>query len=191
MPGVPPPSRRRPEANLFFFHPPYIITMSGRKVYVDPAAVIIGDVELEEDVSIWPGAVLRGDANRIRVGAGSNVQEGAVIHVGHDFPSAIGRMVTVGHGAVINGATVGDHCIIGINSTILDGAVIGDECIIGANALVTSMTEVPPRSVVMGLPGKVVRHNDLSIREKAERSAKSYIELKDLHLEGRFPRRTF
>ncbi len=165
--------------------------MSGRKVYVDPAAVIIGDVELEEDVSIWPGAVLRGDANRIRVGAGSNVQEGAVIHVGHDCPSAIGRMVTIGHGAVINGATVGDHCIIGINSTILDGAVIGDECIIGANALVTSMTEVPPRSVVMGLPGKVVRHNDLSIREKAERSAKSYIELKDLHLEGRFPRRTF
>jgi len=165
--------------------------MSGRKVYVDPAAVIIGDVELEEDVSIWPGAVLRGDANRIRVGARSNVQEGAVIHVGHDFPSTIGRMVTVGHGAVINGATVGDHCIIGINSTILDGAVIGDECIIGANALVTSMTEVPPRSVVMGLPGKVVRHNDLSIREKAERSAESYIELKDLHLEGRFPRRTF
>lgn len=158
---------------------------------MDPAAVIIGDVVLDEDVSIWPTAVLRGDANSIRIGAGSNVQEGAVVHTSHDFPTVIGRMVTVGHGAVINGAKVGDRCIIGINSTILDGAIIGDECIIGANALVTGMTEIPPRSVVMGLPGKVVRHNDLTVKERAERSAHSYIELKNLHLEGRFPRKTF
>jgi carbonic anhydrase/acetyltransferase-like protein (isoleucine patch superfamily) len=163
--------------------------MPERKVYVDPAAVIIGDVQLDEGVSIWPTAVLRGDANKVRIGADTNVQEGVVIHTSHDFPSVIGRMVTVGHGAVINGAVVGDRCIIGINSTILDGAVIGDECIIGANALVTSMTEIPPRSVVMGLPGKVVRHNDMSIREKAERSALSYAELKDQYLQGRFPRR--
>jgi carbonic anhydrase/acetyltransferase-like protein (isoleucine patch superfamily) len=165
--------------------------MAERKVYVDPAAVVIGDVELEEGVSIWPTAVLRGDANYIRVGALTNIQEGAVVHTSHDFPTVIGRMVTIGHGAVINGATVGDRCIIGINSTILDGAVIGDECIVGANALVTSMTEVPPRSVVMGLPGKVVRHNDHSIREKAERSAMSYDDLRERHLSGRFPRRTF
>ncbi|OPX63709.1 MAG: Carbonic anhydrase precursor [Methanomassiliicoccales archaeon PtaB.Bin134] len=163
--------------------------MPERKIYVDPAAVIIGDVQLDEGVSIWPTAVLRGDANKVRIGADTNVQEGVVIHTSHDFPSVIGRMVTVGHGAVINGAVVGDRCIIGINSTILDGAVIGDECIIGANALVTSMTEIPPRSVVMGLPGKVVRHNDMSIREKAERSALSYAELKDQYLQGRFPRR--
>lgn len=165
--------------------------MPERKVFVHPAAVIIGDVELDEDVSIWPTAVLRGDSNHIRVGAGTNVQEGAVIHTSHDFPSVIGKMVTVGHGAVINGACIGDRCIIGINSTILDGAIIGDECIIGANALVTGLTEIPPRSVVMGLPGKVVRHNDLTIKERAERSAESYIELKNVHLEGRFPRRTF
>jgi len=165
--------------------------MPERKVYVDSAAVIVGDVELEDGVSVWPTAVLRGDANSIRVGAGSNVQEGAVIHTSHDFPTVIGRFVTIGHGAVINGARVGDRCIIGINSTILDGAIIGDECIIGANALVTGMSEVPPRSVVMGLPGKVVRHNDLTIREKAERSAQSYMELMDLHLEGRFPRRKY
>jgi len=165
--------------------------MSQRKVFVDPAAVIIGDVELDDDVSIWPTAVLRGDANSIKVGAGSNVQEGAVIHTSHDFPSVIGKMVTVGHGAVINGAKIGDRCIIGINSTILDGAIIGDECIVGANALITGMTEIPPRSVVMGLPGKVVRHNDLTIKERAERSAESYIELKNLHMMGRFPRRTF
>ncbi|HQN76030.1 MAG TPA: gamma carbonic anhydrase family protein [Methanomassiliicoccales archaeon] len=165
--------------------------MPERKVFVDPAAVIIGDVELGDDVSIWPTAVLRGDAGSIVIGAGSNVQEGAVIHTSHDFPSAIGRMVTVGHGAVINGARVGDRCIIGINSTILDGAIVGDECIIGANALVTGMTEIPPRSVVMGLPGKVVRHNDLTIKERAERSAQGYIELKNLYLEGKYPRRTF
>ncbi|HNU35794.1 MAG TPA: gamma carbonic anhydrase family protein [Methanomassiliicoccales archaeon] len=165
--------------------------MPERKVFVDPAAVIIGDVELDEDVSIWPTAVLRGDANHIRIGAGTNVQEGAVIHTSRDFPSLLGKMVTVGHGAVINGARVGDRCIIGINSTILDGAIIGDECIIGANALVTGLTEIPPRSVVLGLPGKVVRHNDLTIKERAERSAESYIELKNLHLEGRFPRRKY
>ena len=165
--------------------------MPERKVFVDPAAVVIGDVELGDDVSIWPTAVLRGDANSIRIGAGSNVQEGAVIHTSHDFPTIIGKMVTVGHGAVINGARIGDKCIIGINSTVLDGAVIGNECIIGANALVTSMTEVAPRSVVMGLPGKAVRHNDMTIKERAERSALSYMELKDLHLQGRFPRRTF
>lgn len=165
--------------------------MVERKVYVDPAAIIIGDVELGEGVSIWPTAVLRGDANYIRIGAGSNVQEGAVVHVGHDFPTVIGRCVTIGHGAVINGARIGDLCIIGINSTILDGAVIGDECIIGANALVTSMTEVPPRSVVMGVPGKVVRHNDLTIRERAEKSAQSYEDLKDRHIQGQYPKRTF
>ncbi len=165
--------------------------MPERKVYVDPAAVIVGDVELEEDVSIWPTAVLRGDANYIRIGAGSNVQEGAVVHTSHDFPSVVGKMVTVGHGAVINGARIGDRCIIGINSTILDGAIVGDECIIGANALVTGLTEIPPRSVVMGLPGKVVRHNDLTVKERAERSAQSYIDLKNMHLEGKFPRRTF
>jgi len=165
--------------------------MPERKVFVDMAAVVIGDVELDDDVSIWPTAVLRGDANSIRIGAGSNVQEGAVIHTSHDYPTVIGRMVTVGHGAVINGARIGDRCIIGINSTILDGAVIGDDCIIGANALVTGMTEVPPHSVVMGLPGKVVRHGDLTIKEKAEKSAQSYIDLKNLHLEGRFPRRKY
>ena len=165
--------------------------MPDHKVYVDPAAVIIGDVELEQDVSIWPTAVLRGDANSIKVGAGSNVQEGAVIHTSHDFPSVIGKLVTIGHGAVINGARIGDRCIVGINSTILDGAIIGDECIIGANALVTGMTDIPPRSVVMGLPGKVIRHNDMTIKERAERSAESYMELKDLHLQGRFPRRTY
>ncbi|HUT27962.1 MAG TPA: gamma carbonic anhydrase family protein [Methanomassiliicoccales archaeon] len=165
--------------------------MVERKVYVDPTAVIIGDVELEEGVSIWPTAVLRGDASSIRVGAGSNVQEGAVLHTGPDFPTVIGKFVTIGHGAVINGAIVGDRCIIGINSTILDGAIIGDECIVGANALVTSMSVIPPRSVVMGLPGKVVRHNDSSIREKAERSALSYQRLKDRYLEGQYPRKKF
>ncbi|MCG7844683.1 MAG: gamma carbonic anhydrase family protein [Methanomassiliicoccales archaeon] len=165
--------------------------MAERKVYVDPAAVVIGDVELGDGVSIWPTAVLRGDANFIKVGAGTNVQEGAVLHTSHDFPTVIGEMVTIGHGAVINGARVGDRCIIGINSTILDGAIIGDECIIGANALVTGMSEVPPRSVVMGLPGKVVRHNDLTIKEKAERSAMSYAELRDRYIAGQYPRKKY
>jgi carbonic anhydrase/acetyltransferase-like protein (isoleucine patch superfamily) len=150
--------------------------------------VILGRVELSDGVSIWPGAVLRGDAGIIRIGRNSNVQDGAVLHCGEDEPTIIGEDVTIGHGAVINGAIVGDRCIIGINSTILDGAEIGDECIIGANALVTARVKIPPRSVVLGVPGKVVRENDLSIRDKALHSSQNYQDLRDEHLAGKYPR---
>jgi carbonic anhydrase/acetyltransferase-like protein (isoleucine patch superfamily) len=160
----------------------------GRGVLVYDSAVILGRVELSEGVSIWPGAVLRGDAGIIKVGRNSNVQDGVVLHCGEDEPTIIGEDVTIGHGAVINGAIVGDRCIIGINSTILDGAEIGEECIIGANALVTARVKVPPRSVVLGIPGKVVKENDLSIREKALRSSLSYQRLRDEHLAGKYPR---
>ncbi len=85
-----------------------------------------------------------------------------MIHVSPDYPTIIGKDTTIGHGAVINGATIGDNCIIGINSTVLDGAVIGDECLVAANAVVTPRTVVPPRSVVMGVPGRVVRTNDVT-----------------------------
>jgi carbonic anhydrase/acetyltransferase-like protein (isoleucine patch superfamily) len=99
-----------------------------QNIYIDATAVIIGDVQLGEGTSIWPLAVLRGDEGPVIIGEGSNVQDHAIVHVGK-----IGKNVTVGHAAVINNATIGDNCIIGMNSSILDNAQIGDECIIGAN----------------------------------------------------------
>jgi gamma-carbonic anhydrase len=164
--------------------------MTDRHIYVDSTAVILGNVTLADGVSIWPNAVLRGDANYIEIGTNSNVQDNAVIHCAEAYPSIIGKDCTIGHCAVINGATVGDLCIIGMNSTLMDGAVIGDECIIGAGAVVTSRTVIPPRSVVMGIPGKVVKHDDLALREKAQISSEDYQRLRDRHLTGRYKRHT-
>src|SRR5579883_2666662 len=116
----------------------------GACVYVDPAATVIGDVELGDDVSIWPGAVVRGDVERIRIGARSNVQDGAVLHVTHDgpytpggFPCIVGADVTIGHGAVVHACTIEDGCLIGMHATVLDGAVVKRHAFVGAGALVT------------------------------------------------------
>lgn len=155
------------------------------RTYIDPTAIIIGDVEIHEGVSIWPYAVLRGDEGRIVVGEGSNIQDHVVIHV-----AVIGKNVTVGHAAVINNATVGDNCIIGMNSSILDHAIVGDECIIGANAVVTGNSLIPPRSVVVGVPGRIIRSEDKTIRAKALESAETYHRLRDEHLSGQYRRRT-
>lgn len=167
------------------------MTMSERKIYVDPSAVIIGNVTLSNGVSIWPCAVLRGDMNSIEIGENSNVQDTAVLHASHDHPTIIGRGTTIGHGAVINGARIGNDCLIGINSTILDGAIIGDECIIAANAIVTTKMDIPSRSVVMGIPGKIVKTNDTSIIETAMRSSESYQVLRDDYINGRYKRHIF
>jgi phenylacetic acid degradation protein len=155
-----------------------------QKNYIDPTAILIGDVELGDGVSIWPFAVLRGDEGKIVIGDGTNVQDHAVIHLGR-----IGRNVTVGHGAIINNAIVGNDCIIGLNSSLLDNAVIGDECIIGANALVTGNTMIPPRSVVVGVPGRIIKSDDKTIRARALESAETYHKLRDEHLAGLYKRR--
>ena len=120
-------------------------------------AVIIGDVELGEGVSVWPQAVLRGDYNSIRVGPRTNIQDGAVVHNDHGHPAVIGADCVVGHRAVIHGCIIGDRCLIGIGAILLNGAVIGDECVIGAGALVGEGKTIPPRSLVLGLPGRVAR----------------------------------
>ncbi|QLH75016.1 MAG: gamma carbonic anhydrase family protein [Methanomassiliicoccales archaeon] len=160
-------------------------------IYVDPSAIVIGQVVLCDGVSVWPCAVIRGDVNSIEIGEDSNVQDTAVLHASHDNPTKIGKRVTVGHGAVINGAVVGDDCLIGINSTILDGAVIGNECIIGANAIVTARTVIPSRSLVLGVPGRIVRTDDETILETARRSARDYADLRDKHLKGMYKRHIF
>lgn len=156
--------------------------------YIDPTAVLIGNYELGDGVSIWPYAVIRADHDRVVVGEGSNVQEHAVLHVETGFPTIIGRNTTIGHGAIINGATVGNYCIVGMNSTVVEGAVIGDDCIIGANAVITGNMIIPPRSVVVGVPGRIIKSDEPSIHERAENNARAYHLLRDEHREGRYRR---
>jgi gamma-carbonic anhydrase len=125
--------------------------------YVAPQAVVIGDVRLAARASVWPTAVLRGDINFIEIGEGSNIQDGCIVHLAEDLPARVGRLVTVGHRAVLHACVVEDECLIGIGATVLDGALIGRGSIIGSHALVTKGTIIPPGSMVMGMPAKVVR----------------------------------
>lgn len=126
-------------------------------VYVAPGATLVGDVELAESVSIWPGCVLRGDVNRIQLGPRSNLQDGTVVHVGDRDAALIGADVVVGHRAVLHGCRVEDAVLVGIQATLLDGSVIGHGSVIGAGAVVTAGTIIPPRSLVLGVPAKVQR----------------------------------
>ena len=125
--------------------------------YVAAQAVVIGDVRLAARSSVWPTAVLRGDINYIEIGAGSNIQDGCIVHLADDSPTIVGKLVTVGHRAVLHACTVEDECLIGMGATVLDEAIIGRGSIIGAHALVTKGTRIPPGSLVMGTPAKVIR----------------------------------
>lgn len=129
----------------------------GKNVYIARGATVIGDVTLGAHASILYGAVLRGDINRIVVGHHSNVQDNAVLHLADKLPCILGNWVTVGHGAIVHACKVGDEVLVGMGSVILDGAVIGKQSIIGAKALVTQGTKIPPGSLVLGAPAKVVR----------------------------------
>lgn len=129
----------------------------GKNVRVHDTAVIVGRVALGDDVNLWPGAVLRGDMDAIRVGNRTNIQDGSVFHTDTGYPAVIGEDCVVGHQACVHACTVGNRCLVGIRSVILTGAKIGDECVIGAGAVVTEGKVIPPRSLVLGVPGKVVR----------------------------------
>lgn len=125
--------------------------------FVAETAVLIGDTILAEETSIWFGAVLRGDINFIKIGRFTNIQDNCVIHVSGEAPTTIGDYVTVGHGAIIHGGTIGNNCLIGMGSIILDKSVIGDGCLIAAGALVKERQVIPPGSLVVGNPGVVKR----------------------------------
>ena len=126
--------------------------------FIDDSAQVIGDVEIGEDSSVWMCVVIRGDVNRIRIGRRSNVQDGTIVHVMKDtHPTAIGDNVTIGHGAVVHGCTIEDQCLVGMGAILLNGVVVGSGSIIAAGTLLPEGTQVPPRSLVMGSPGKVRR----------------------------------
>jgi carbonic anhydrase/acetyltransferase-like protein (isoleucine patch superfamily) len=144
--------------------------------WVAPDAQIMGAIILEENASVWFGAVLRGDNEPITIGVNSNVQDGSVMHTDIGFPLTLGKNVTIGHQAMLHGCTVGDNSLIGIGATILNGAKIGTNCLIGAHALVGEGKEIPDNSMVLGMPGKVVRTLDENNRKMMVASAQHYVE---------------
>ena len=161
----------------------------GARVYVDPAAVVIGRVIAGDDASFWPMAVVRGDVNEVRIGARTNVQDAAVLHVTHDGPFSpggiklvIGADVTVGHGVILHACTIGDRCLIGINACVLDGATVEDDVFVAAGSLVTPGQTLESGSLYRGSPARRVR--DLTARnlEMLTYSAAHYVRLKDEYL---------
>ncbi len=148
-----------------------------KDTFVAPSADVVGDVTVGAGSSIWYQAVLRGDMAPITIGEHSNVQDGCLLHVATGFPLKVGNYVTVGHGAILHGCTVEDGVLIGMGAIVLDGAVIGEGSIIGAGALVTEGKVIPPRSLVVGVPGKVVRQLDEAKAAHLIAHAKDYEEL--------------
>ncbi len=169
-----------------------IVPKIGRDVFVHPAATVIGDVELADSVSVWPGVVIRGDVNIIRVGAGSNIQDTAVLHVSHRRPEdpkgaplVIGERVTVGHGVILHGCTVGDECLIGMGALVMDHAVIEPQVLLAAGSLVTERQVLESGWLYLGRPARPLRR--LSAEETAHFAyqAERYVELARIYLSDR------
>ena len=151
------------------------VKLLGEGHFIAPNAAVIGDVTLHDRSSVWFSCVLRGDAERIVIGAGSNIQDGTVVHADEGFPTVIGDNVTVGHNAMIHGCTIGDGSLVGINAVVLNGARIGKGCLVGANALVTEGMVVPDGSMVLGSPAKIKKTFSEEEREILELNAAHYI----------------
>jgi gamma-carbonic anhydrase len=154
----------------------------GARVMLSAGAALVGEVRLGEDVSVWYGAVLRGDIAPVTVGARTNIQDGTVVHVANDSPCEIGADVVVGHRAMLHACRVEDACLIGMQATVLDQAVIGAGSMVGAGALVTQRTVIPPRSLVLGAPAKVVRRLTAEDEAFHRALAAKYVRLKENYL---------
>lgn len=161
----------------------------GERVWIDPAAVVIGRVEIGDDASLWPMAVARGDVNFIRIGARTNIQDGSVLHVTHDgpyspggMPLVIGADVTVGHRVMLHACTIGEHCLLGMSATILDGAVLEDEVLLAAGSLVPPGKRLTARSLYRGSPARRVRVLTDEELAMLRYSAAHYVRLKDRYL---------
>ena len=160
-----------------YFHP---------SCFIHPLAVVIGDVTLGARASVWPTAVLRGDGDVIVVGPDSNVQDGAIVHVDVGIPVSIGARVTIGHRAIVHGSTIEDECLIGMGAILLNRSVIGAGSVVGAGAVVGEGVVIPPGSIVLGVPGKVVKPVSTEMLERVRKNAQAYVELQGLHRAGEF-----
>lgn len=169
----------------------------GERVYVSTQAHVSGSVSLGDDVSIWPMAVIRGDVNRIEVGARCNIQDGAVLHVTHEGPYSplggpllLAEDITVGHGVILHACTIGQHCLVGMGAIVMDGAVLEAEAMIAAGAVVTPGTKVPARTLWKGNPARLARPLTEQQVAMLHYSAEHYVRLKDLQLAKRSGTRT-
>ena len=165
----------------------------GERVWIDPAATVIGRVRLGDDVSIWPGTVLRGDVHRIQIGARSNIQDGSIAHVTHDgpyspggFPLIVGEDVTVGHAAVLHACRIGDRCLIGMGAIVLDGAVIESDVMLAAGSLVSPGKHLKSGWLYRGSPAQPARELTVQQLEALRYSAEHYVRLKNQYLDGVF-----
>lgn len=171
----------------YFAHAPQL----GSRVYVAPEAMILGQITLADDVSIWPFVAARGDVNQIHIGARTNVQDNTVLHVTHDgdytpggVPLMIGADVTIGHGAILHACQIGNACLIGMGATVLDRAVVGQHCMLGAGSVLTPGKIMLPGSLWIGNPAKYVRDLKPAEIEMLYYSARNYVKLKDGFLSG-------
>lgn len=153
--------------------------------YLAPSVRIYGKVKIGAYSSIWDGVVIRGDMASIEIGENTSLQENAVVHVDSDIPTKIGNNVTVGHGAVVHGAEIGDFCIVAIKSVVLNNVKVGDYSIIGAGAIVMEGTRIPPESVVFGIPGKVAKKVTHQMKQEIRANARVYVELGQAYLQKR------
>jgi len=158
-------------------------------IHVAPSAVLVGDVTVEDGASVWHGAVLRGDFDSIVVGRDSNVQDNVVVHVDRGLPATLGARVTVGHAAVVHGCTVGADCLIGMNATINSGAVIGQGSVVASGAVVLESAQIPAGSVIAGVPAKIIRSVDDTLRRRIDLSWTIYRKLAEQGLPPRPPLR--
>lgn len=154
--------------------------VTGERCYIAPTAAVIGDVSMADDVSVWFGAAIRGDSAPITIGEGSNIQDNVTVHCSEEEPTVIGQRVSVGHNAVVHSATLEDDVLVGMGAVVLNNAVVGAGSIVGAGAVVTKGTKIPPRSLVMGIPARVVR----TVPEGANlENAQIYIRCKEAYRE--------
>jgi carbonic anhydrase/acetyltransferase-like protein (isoleucine patch superfamily) len=156
--------------------------------FVHEGAFVIGDVTLGARVSVWPTAVIRGDTAAILIGEDSNVQDGTVVHVDHGVPCTVGARVGIGHRAIIHGATVEHDSLIGMGAILLNHVVVGTGSIVGAGAVCPEGMIIPPNSLVLGVPGRVVRPTTDAERARIAKTVQSYLDLQDAHRAGKFSR---
>lgn len=154
--------------------------------FIHPSAIVLGDVTLGARVSVWPTAVVRGDSDSIVIGEDSNVQDGTVVHVDEGVPTRIGKRVAIGHRAIVHGATIEDDVLIGMGAILLNGSRIGTGSIVAAGAVVTEGKRIPENSLVIGVPGRIVRQTTQDERERIRRTVDAYLQLQEQHGSGKW-----
>ena len=159
-------------------------------VFIARGAIVLGDVDLGKDVNVWYNAVIRGDTDKISIGAETNIQDLTMIHADPGTPCVVGNRVTVGHRVILHGCTIGDDCLIGMGAIVLNNVRVGRGSVIGAGAVLLEGTDVPPGSVVVGIPGRVKGHVDAAMIERLEHGWRHYVEKARRHRAGAYPART-